>query len=82
MFSHLAALTTSLGEQHCSVLGPVHVIRTYVNRTGAFSRTGELSWAGLHKGRPVAKQRLSHWVVEAITLTYSSQGLEPPACLR
>lgn len=49
-------------------------------RTQRFRRSDQLlvSWAGPHKGRPVTKQRLSHWVVEAIALTYLNQGLQPP----
>lgn len=76
----LAAFTTSLEEQPARRLCPVCVVRTYVDRTCCCRRSDQpfVSWAGAHKGRPVTKQRLSHWVVEAIALAYSNQGLQPP----
>ncbi|KAK0143064.1 Sphingomyelin phosphodiesterase 4 [Merluccius polli] len=59
-------------------------VRTYIDRTGGFRRSDQLfvSWANPHKGKPVTKQRLSHWVVEAIALAYTCQGLQPPVGLR
>lgn len=33
-------------------------------------------------GKAITKQRLSHWIVNAITLAYSSSGLQVPAGLR
>lgn len=41
-----------------------------------------VSWASPHRGRPVTKQHLSHWLVEVIALSYSNQGLQPPADLQ
>lgn len=60
------------------------MVRTYMDKTGGFRRSDQLfvSWANPHKGKPVTKQRLSHWVVETIALAYTSQGLQPPAGLR
>ncbi|KAK5928475.1 hypothetical protein CgunFtcFv8_013535 [Champsocephalus gunnari] len=40
------------------------------------------SCPGPHKGKPVTKQRLSHWIVEAIALAYTSQNLQAPSGLR
>lgn len=34
------------------------------------------------KGNALSKQRLSHWIVEAISLAYNSKGLRLPPGLR
>ncbi len=34
------------------------------------------------KGGPVMKQRISRWLVDAITLEYSSSGLQCPIAIR
>ena len=31
------------------------------------------------RGKPLSKQRLSHWIVEAISIAYKSKGLALPA---
>lgn len=36
---------------------------------------GNFSAPNLHRGKPITKQRLSNWKVDAITLVYSSSGL-------
>lgn len=41
-----------------------------------------MSWVTSRLGRPISKQRLSHWIVEAISLAYESRGQLPPAGLR
>ena len=41
-----------------------------------------MSWASSHTGKTLKKQRLSHSIVEAITMAYNSKGLRPPAGLR
>ena len=41
-----------------------------------------ISWANPQKGKPVTRQRLSQWIVEAIALAYTSQGLQAPTGLR
>lgn len=48
----------------------------YVKRTAAFRRTDQrfVSWASPRKDKPLSSQRLSHWIVEAITLTYKCKG--------
>ncbi len=37
---------------------------------------------GQQKGKAVSKQRLAHWIVEAVTLTYESQGEPCPLAVR
>ena len=34
------------------------------------------------KGKALSKDRLAHWIVEAIEMAYRSLGLEPPVGLR
>lgn len=77
----LAAFTASPGEERESTtLGPVRVVRTYVDGPQGIGRNNQLfvSWAGPHKGRPVTKQRLSHFLVEAITMASSNEVLQSP----
>ncbi|XP_059199216.1 uncharacterized protein LOC131979287 [Centropristis striata] len=80
----LVAFAASSGELRSHALCPVRAVRTYVDRTGGFRRSDQLfvSWASPHRGKPITKQRLSHWVVEAIALAYAGQGLQPPVGLR
>lgn len=70
-----AAFSASLDGQRSHSLCPVHVVHTYVDRWESFMF---VFWAGPHRGKPVMKQCLSHWVVQAIALAYSNQGLQPP----
>ncbi|XP_041860863.1 uncharacterized protein LOC121652254 [Melanotaenia boesemani] len=80
----LVAFPASSGDSRSHALCPVRAVRAYMDRTGGFRRSDQLfvSWSGPHKGKPVTKQRLSHWVVEAIALAYTGQGLQPPGGLR
>ena len=56
----------------------------YVSRSAAFRKGDQLfvSWATPHRGKPLSRQRLSHWIVEAISLAYECRGLQPPHGLR
>ncbi|XP_029937836.1 uncharacterized protein LOC115380768 [Myripristis murdjan] len=80
----LVAFAASSGEQRSRTLCPVRAVRMYMDKTRGFRLSEQLfvSWANPHKGKPITKQRLSHWVVEAIALAYTSQGLQPPTGLR
>ncbi len=80
----LAAFTASPGERRAHTLCPVRAVRSYMDRTQSFRRSDQLfvSWAEPRRGQPVTKQRLAHWVVEAIALAYKSRDLQPPAGLR
>lgn len=55
----------------------VCTLHTYMERTRAFRKRHQLfvSWAKPHRGKLITKQRPSHWIVDAITLAYSSSGL-------
>ncbi len=67
---------------HCLCL--VRALHCYVNRTKALRKSNPLfvSRADSHRGKPISRQRLSHWVVEAIIVGYNSMGLSPPEGLR
>ncbi|KAL3979316.1 patched 2 [Sarotherodon galilaeus] len=71
-------------EQGLNTLCPVRALGTYVDRTAGFRKSEQLfvSWASSHKGRPVSRQRLAHWIVEAIALAYSCKGSQAPPGLR
>ncbi|XP_056116182.1 uncharacterized protein LOC130092366 [Rhinichthys klamathensis goyatoka] len=71
-------------QQKLNELCPVRALRIYIERTKGFRECDQLfvSWVKPRKGKPITKQRLSHWIVEAISLAYSSKGHEPPAGLR
>lgn len=71
-------------DRRLHMLCPVRALQVYMDRTKRFRRSDQLfvSWASPHRGRPITKQRLSHWIVGAIALAYTSQGLQAPEGLR
>ncbi|XP_029975893.1 uncharacterized protein LOC115409064 [Salarias fasciatus] len=71
-------------EQRLHMLCPVRALRIYMDRTMGFREGDQLfvSWARPCRGRPITKQRLSHWIVGAIALAYTCQGLQAPVGLR
>ncbi|XP_030199953.1 uncharacterized protein LOC115533546 [Gadus morhua] len=75
---------SSAEEQRLDTLCPVRALHVYVRRSAAFRKGDQLfvSWATPHRGKPLSRQRLSHWIVEAISLAYESRGLQPPHGLR
>ncbi|XP_046692704.1 uncharacterized protein LOC124377322 [Silurus meridionalis] len=75
---------SSAEEERLHCLCPVRALRHYVDRTEGLRRSNQLfvSWVDSRKGSPVSRQRLSHWLVEAIIMCYNSVGLNPPEGLR
>ncbi len=62
---------------------PVRALRIYIDRSASFQQSDQLFVCyGSTKGRAVSKQRLSYWIVDAITEAYASQGLECPLHIR
>ncbi|KAI2654738.1 Aflatoxin B1 aldehyde reductase member 2 [Labeo rohita] len=63
---------------------PVCTLRIYVEQTQSFRRSEQLfvCFGGQQKGNAVSKQRLTHWVVDAITLAYQCQGEPCPLGVR
>ncbi|XP_063350743.2 uncharacterized protein LOC134642723 [Pelmatolapia mariae] len=65
-------------------LCPVRVLRTYIERTQNVRLCDQLfvCFANPKRGRALSKQRLSHWIIEAISLAYSTRGLALPHGVR
>ncbi|KAI2655614.1 hypothetical protein H4Q32_018039 [Labeo rohita] len=72
----LQALPLEEADPALSLLCPVRALRTYVDRTRSFRHSEQLfvCFGGQQMGNAVSKQRLAHWVVDAITLAYQCQG--------
>ena len=71
-------------HERLNALCPVRALRTYVEKTAGFRKSEQLfvSWATPHLGKPLTKQRLSHWIVGAIAMAYNSKGQRAPVGLR
>ncbi|KAI2647506.1 ORF V: Enzymatic polyprotein [Labeo rohita] len=67
-----------------ALLCPVRALRIYVDRTRHFRHSEQLfvCFGGQQKGNAVSKQRLAHWVVDAISLSYKNQGEPCPLGVR
>ncbi len=63
---------------------PDRALRIYIDRSASFWQSDQLfvCYGGCTKGRAMSKQRLSHWIVDAIMAVYTSQGLECPLHIR
>ena len=80
----IAALESAGGSEDISTLCPVRALRAYIDRTQALR--GEVTqlfvcYGGARLGRPLSKQRLSHWIVDAISAAYEDRGLPTPGRL-
>ncbi|KAL0201521.1 hypothetical protein M9458_004708, partial [Cirrhinus mrigala] len=66
----LQAFAPQDSEPAAHPLCPVRALRVYLERTSHFRQAEQLfiCFGGRTKGLPVSKQRLSHWIVEAIAL--------------
>ncbi|XP_038163380.1 uncharacterized protein LOC119798106 [Cyprinodon tularosa] len=75
---------SSQEQERLHSLCPVRALRIYVRRTIQVRKSDQLfvSWAKNHNGKAVSKQRLAHWITDAISLAYSSKGHQPPEGLR
>ncbi len=81
---NLQALPSEEADPALALLCPVIALRIYVARTRSF-RGSEQHFAchgGQQKGKAVSKQRLAHWIVEAVALAYQSQGEPCPLGVR
>ncbi|XP_065325845.1 uncharacterized protein LOC134621241 [Pelmatolapia mariae] len=65
-------------------LCPVRVLRTYIERTQNVRLCDQLfvCFANPNRGRALSKQRLSHWIIEAVSLAYGTRGLALPHGVR
>ncbi|KAI2643911.1 hypothetical protein H4Q32_026197 [Labeo rohita] len=69
---NLQALPLEEADPASALLCPVRALRIYVDRTQHFRCTEQffVCFGGQQKGNAVSKQRLAHWVVDAISLSY------------
>lgn len=65
-------------------LCPVRALRRYIEQTRALRTSDQLfvCFANPVRGKPLSKQRLSRWIVEAISIAYRSKGLQLPVGVR
>ncbi len=77
-FSHPDAGSDSLS------LCPVRALRIYVDHTAQWHGSDQLfvCFGGKGRGSAVTKQRMSHWIMEAISLAYEAHGLTSPLGVR
>ncbi len=70
--------------QAIALLCPVHALRVYVDHTQSFRTSDQLfvCFGGQQMGKAVSKQRLAHWIVEAIVLAYQARRLPCPLGVR
>ncbi|KAI2650483.1 ORF V: Enzymatic polyprotein [Labeo rohita] len=81
---NLQALPPEEADPALALLCPVCALRVYVDRTWSFRHSEQLfvCFGGQQKENAVSKQRLAHWVVDAISLAYESQGEPCPLGVR
>ncbi len=81
---NLQALPSEEADPALALLCPVRALRIYVDRTLSFRSSEQLfvCHGGQQKGKAVSKQRLAHWIVDAIALAYQSQGEPCPLGVR
>ncbi len=69
---NLQALPSEEADPALALLCPVRALRIYVDRTRSVRSSEQLfvCHGGQQKGKAVSKQRLAHWIVEAVALAY------------
>ncbi len=80
----LQALPPEEADPALALLCPVRALRHYVDRTQSFRTSDQLfvCHGGWQKGNAISKQRMAHWIVNAITLSYQAQCVPCPFRLR
>ena len=75
---------TSSDQEKLNLLCPVRALDAYVHRAALWRKSEQLfvCFGPPKKGSPVSKQRMSKWVVEAISLAYESAGQPSPLTVR
>ncbi len=71
-------------DQELKLLCPIRALKIYLEHSALFRQSDQLfvCFGKRTTGCPVTKQRLSRWIVDAITLAYSSLGLYFPTGVR
>ncbi len=80
----LQALPLEEADPALALLCPVRALRLYTDRTQSLRTSDQLfvCYGGQQKGKAVSKQRMAHWIVDAIALAYQAQGMPCPLRLR
>ncbi len=80
----LQALPLEEADPALALLCPVRALRLYTDRTQSLRTSDQLfvCYGGQQKGKAVSKQRMAHWIVDAIALAYQDQGVPCPLKLR
>ncbi len=80
----LSAHPPSEQDQGLNLLCPVRALRIYIEGFSPIRQSEQLfvCFGGRTKGSPVTKQKLSRWIIDTITLSYSSLGQQCPMGVR
>ncbi len=67
-----------------SMFCPVRALRVYIERSASYRKSEQIfvAFCKRAKGGPVTKQIISRWLVDAITLAYSSLWLQCPIIVK
>ncbi len=77
---NLQALPPEEADPALALLYPICALRLYVDRKQSFRTSEQLfvCYRGRQKGNAISKQRMAHWIVDAIDLAYQAQGVPCP----
>ncbi|KAL0152427.1 hypothetical protein M9458_052150, partial [Cirrhinus mrigala] len=80
----LQAISSQEYDPNLTLLYPVRALRVYLERTQLFRHSEQLfvCYGRQQKGKAVSKQRISHWLVDAIRTPYQARGLPCPLGVR
>ncbi len=80
----LLVLPITDGEQGPNLLCPVRALRIYLEHSSLFRQSEQffVCFGGRHKGLPATKQQLSRWIVDALALAHTSEGIQCPIGVR
>ncbi|XP_067257251.1 uncharacterized protein [Chanodichthys erythropterus] len=75
---------TNVDQERKNLLCPVRALDAYVHRAALWRKTEQLfvCYGSPKKGGPASKQRMSKWLVEAISLAYETVGRPCPLMVR
>ncbi len=78
----LQALPPEEADPALALLCPVRALRLYIDRIQSLRTSDQLfvCYGGQQKVKAVSKQRMAHWIVDAIALAYQAQSV--PCLLR
>ncbi len=76
----LQALPLEEADPALALLCPVRALWLYTDWTQSLRTSDQLfvCYGGQQKGKAVFKQRMAHWIVDAIALAYQAQGVPCP----